>query len=71
MPFVSNSQRRKFHQLMAEGKMDQKTIDEWEKDTPKVLPERLPKAKKAKKMVKKARAAGQAKAFKDFGFGEV
>ena len=41
MPFSSKSQRRKFHALKAEGKMDQKTIDEWEKDTPEKLPEKV------------------------------
>lgn len=41
MPFKSEAQRRKFYALKAEGRMDQKTIDEWEADTPKKLPERL------------------------------
>ncbi len=40
MPFRSQAQRRKFYALKAEGKMDQKTIDEWERDTPEDLPER-------------------------------
>lgn len=41
MPFQSKAQRRKFYALKAEGKMDQKTIDEWEAETPKKLPERV------------------------------
>jgi hypothetical protein len=41
--FKSKSQRRKFYALKARGEMDQKTIDEWEKDTPKKIPERLTK----------------------------
>ena len=41
MTFASKSQRRKFYALKAEGKMDQKTIDEWEKDTPEDLPEKV------------------------------
>lgn len=41
MPFKSLSQRRKFYHLKSIGKMDQKTIDEWEKDTPKDLPEKV------------------------------
>lgn len=43
MPFKSNAQRRKFYALKSQGKMTQKTIDEWEQDTPKNLPERLKK----------------------------
>lgn len=43
MPFKSMAQRRKFYALKAEGKMSQKTIDEWEKETPEDLPERLKK----------------------------
>lgn len=35
---------RKFYALKREGKMDQATIDEWMKDTPKKLPERVKKA---------------------------
>jgi len=45
MPFKSKAQRRKFYALKAEGKMDQKTIDEWESKTPKNIPEK--KKKKA------------------------
>lgn len=41
MPFQSKAQRRKFYALKAEGKMDQKTIDAWEAETPKKLPERV------------------------------
>ena len=43
MPFQSKAQRRKFYALKNEGKMDQATIDEWEKDTPKNIPERVEK----------------------------
>jgi len=75
MPFKSEAQRRKFHALLAEGKMDQKTIDEWEKDTPEKLPERLAgaaaKGLSKKEMIKKAKAEGEARAFAEFGFGEV
>ena len=47
MPFKSEAQRRKFHQLVKQGKMSQKTLDEWEKDSPKNLPERInPKREK-------------------------
>jgi hypothetical protein len=40
MPFLSKAQRRKFYALKNKGEMDQKTIDEWEKDTPSNIPER-------------------------------
>ena len=43
MPFLSRSQRRKFYALKNDGKMDQKTIDEWEENTTKNIPERLHK----------------------------
>lgn len=45
-PFKSKAQRRKFYALKAQGEMDQKTIDEWEKETPSKIPERLPKKSK-------------------------
>ena len=41
MPFKSESQRRKFLVLKREGKIDQKTFDEWNNATPKDIPERL------------------------------
>ena len=43
MPFKSQAQRAKFHSLVAEGKMKQSTLDEWESATPKhkKLPERV------------------------------
>lgn len=40
MPFQSQAQRRKFYALKSKGQMDQKTIDEWESETPDKLPER-------------------------------
>jgi len=43
MPFKSKSQRKLFYYLKSKGKMDQATIDEWEKDTPKNIPERVEK----------------------------
>lgn len=43
MPFKSKAQRRKFYFLKSQGKMDQKTIDEWESSTPKSLPEKIQK----------------------------
>jgi hypothetical protein len=39
MPFKSMAQRRKFYALKEQGKMSQSTINEWEKNTKKSLPE--------------------------------
>ena len=49
MPFKSKAQRRKFAQLLVEGKISDQTYEEWNRETGrKVLPERLtPKTKKA------------------------
>jgi hypothetical protein len=41
MPFKSEAQRRKFAELVKQGKMTQAKFDEWEKDTPKNIPERI------------------------------
>ena len=45
-PFVSNSQRRKFYAMVADGTMSQDTLDEWNDATPKgkKLPEHVKKA---------------------------
>jgi len=47
MPFKSEAQRRKFGQLVSEGKMSQETFDKWQSETPsKKLPEKVqPKSK--------------------------
>jgi hypothetical protein len=58
MPFKSKAQRRKFYALKSEGKMDQKTIDEWEKDTPKKLPEKIAMDNFWNGFTKQASAAG-------------
>lgn len=42
MPFQSEAQRRKFGELVKQGKMSQATFDEWNKATgKKKLPERV------------------------------
>jgi len=47
--FKSKAQRAKFYVLKSQGKMSQATIDEWEKNTPAKLPERIgPKNKDSK-----------------------
>jgi len=57
MPFKSQAQRRKFAQLLVEGKISADTYEEWNRETgAKKLPERV----KAPKPVKK-KAAGKAK----------
>ena len=42
MPFKSQAQRRKFAQLLVEGKISDKTFEEWNRETgSKKLPERV------------------------------
>lgn len=49
MPFKSKAQRRKFAQLLVEGKIKPETYEEWNRETGyRDLPERLNKAKKKK-----------------------
>jgi hypothetical protein len=48
MPFKSKAQRRKFAQLLVEGKISPETYEEWNRETGRAtLPERV-KHKKAK-----------------------
>ena len=59
MPIKSKAQRRKFAQLLVEGKITPETYEEWNRAAGKAeLPERLhPKAKsKTKRKVKSKRA---------------
>ncbi len=58
MPFKSKAQRRKFAQLLVEGKISDETYEEWNRETGrKKLPERVG----AKKVVKKKAAKKTAK----------
>jgi len=63
MPFKSKAQRRKFAQLLVEGKITDDQYEEWNRSTgKKVLPERLhpkPAAKKSttRKSTAKKRSA--------------
>jgi hypothetical protein len=64
MPFKSQAQRRKFAQLLVEGKISNETFEEWNRETGgKQLPERVKrkaapaKKKKAKTVRKKTRKA--------------
>jgi hypothetical protein len=49
MPFKSQAQRRKFAQLLVEGKISNETFEEWNRETgSKKLPERVARKTKAK-----------------------
>jgi hypothetical protein len=63
MPFKSQAQRRKFAQLLVEGKISNETFEEWNRETGgKKLPERvLGKAKSRAKPRSRPRAAKSAK----------
>jgi hypothetical protein len=58
MPFKSKAQRRKFAQLLVEGKITDDQYEEWNRSTgKKVLPERLhPKESAKKTMLRKTTA---------------
>jgi hypothetical protein len=54
MPFKSKAQRRKFAQLLVEGKISDETYEEWNRETGgRKLPERVGAKKKTKKAKKK------------------
>jgi hypothetical protein len=62
MPFKSQAQRRKFAQLLVEGKISNQTFEEWNRETGrKRLPERV--GAKARgpsvKAAKRTRASGR------------
>ena len=55
MPFKSQAQRRKFAQLLVEGKISDETFEEWNRETGgRKLPERVKKKKSAAKKTKRA-----------------
>jgi hypothetical protein len=48
MPFKSQAQRRKFAQLLVEGKISNETFEEWNRETGgKKLPERVTRKRAA------------------------
>jgi hypothetical protein len=50
MPFKSKAQRRKFAQLLVEGKIKPETFEEWNRETGgRALPEKVTPKKKAKR----------------------
>ena len=58
MPFKSKAQRRKFAELLVEGKISPETYEEWNRETGRaLLPERVKKKKEARKEAKKGRKA--------------
>ena len=67
MPIKSKAQRRKFAELLVEGKITPETFEEWNrgagsKELPERLhPERKPKRKAAKKTARKNAAKAPAK----------
>jgi hypothetical protein len=49
MPFKSQAQRRKFAQLLVEGKISPQTFEEWNRETGSAkLPERVTASKRKK-----------------------
>ena len=56
MPFKSQAQRRKFAQLLVEGKISPQTFEEWNRETgSKRLPDHVKKAKRTSRKRKAAR----------------
>jgi hypothetical protein len=65
MPFKSQAQRRKFAQLLVEGKISADTFEEWNRETGGArLPERVTSGRAAKKKVTRAGAARSRRAAK-------
>jgi hypothetical protein len=57
MPFKSKAQRRKFAQLLVEGKISDETYEEWNRETGgKQLPERVEKRKAVKRKAVRRKA---------------
>jgi hypothetical protein len=64
MPFKSQAQRRKFAELLVQGKISPETFEEWNRETGgRKLPERMKGAKGARR-AKGARGARGAKGAK-------
>jgi hypothetical protein len=63
MPFKSAAQRRKFAELLVQGKISPETFEEWNRETGgRKLPERVKPARRtAKKKAAPARAAAKRK----------
>jgi hypothetical protein len=67
MPFKSQAQRRKFAQLLVEGKISNETFEEWNRETggaklpDHVKPKARPKAKRKPKARAKAKTRPRSK----------
>ena len=62
MPFKSQAQRRKFAQLLVEGRISNETFEEWNRETGgRKLPERVKRRKAAPGRKKTARKPVAAK----------
>jgi hypothetical protein len=62
MPFKSQAQRRKFAQLLVEGKISNETFEEWNRETGSTkLPERVRRKAKTKARQGRPRARKSAK----------
>ena len=62
MPFKSQAQRRKFAQLLVEGKISNETFEEWNRETGrKKLPERVGAKRKTSRTAKSRRRPRAAK----------
>jgi hypothetical protein len=62
MPFKSKAQRRKFAQLLVEGKIKPATFEEWNRETgSKALPERAASTKKRKAPSKRRKSSSKAR----------
>ena len=60
MPFKSKAQRRKFAQLLVDGKITDQQYEEWNRSTGrKVLPERLHPKNDAKKTTRKRKTTAK------------
>jgi len=56
MPFKSKAQRRKFAELLVEGKISPETFEEWNRETGRAkLPERVEAKRRAKSRKKSPR----------------
>ncbi len=65
MPFKSKAQRRKFAELLVNGKISDQTYEEWNRSTgKKELPERLHPAAVTKKTTARKKTTKQAAAKK-------
>ena len=65
MPFKSKAQRRKFAELLVEGKISPETFEEWNRETGRAeLPERVKRARAAKGRAKAKKAATRKRAKK-------